>query len=99
MAAPHVAVLKLSDEFAGSGTGEIDGFGGQAGFWSEAVNAAAVVASANVLVLAHFLGDVIGMFDHVALHIDDVKRAVGSEFEANETGGGIGAGNEFAGGF
>ena len=98
-AAPHVVVLELGDEFAGSGAGEVNRFGRQAGFWGEAIDAAAVVARADVLIFPHFFRDVIGMFDDVALHIDHVKRAVGTKLEADEAGGAVGAGDKFAGGF
>ena len=98
-ASPHVVVLELGDEFARRGAREVDRFGGQTAFWSEAIDASAVVARADVLVLAHFFGDVIGMFDDVALHIDHVERAVGAKLEANEASGAVGAGDEFARGF
>src|SRR4051794_38903562 len=71
----------------------------QSGLRRDAVNSAAIVARADVDALADFFRNVIGMLDHIALHIDEVKRAVRAEFKAGEARGTVAAGNKFAIGF
>ncbi len=62
-------------------------------------DATAIGSGADVLFLADACGDVIGVFDDLAVHVEEVEGAIGAHFEADRAEAGILAGDEFAMGF
>ena len=58
-----------------------------AGAWEpcgdDAINAPAVVAGSQIRALAQLLGHPLGVLDDLAVHIDDVERAVGTDFQVH----------------
>ena len=56
---------------------------GQSSLGSDPVNASAILPGANVELRLHFLRDVVRVLDHIALHIDQIERAVRTQFDAD----------------
>lgn len=81
--APGIEIGEVLDELCGCATGGGRTGSGQSGFGCDSVDAASLLAGAEFELLAHTGWDVVGMFDDVPLHIDQVEGTVGPGFKSD----------------
>lgn len=99
-APPGIAMAQKRDQQLVLSQIEGDGWGGAirvAG--SDPPDASAVGSGADVLLFADPFRDVVGVFDDLPMHVEEVEGAVGAHFKADGAEVGIAAGDEFAMGF
>src|SRR5205085_1645013 len=98
VAPPAVGAFQFGDERRGGHRVEADEGGGTAAFGIDAVDAAAIIAIAEEA--GHFFGaagrEPFGVFDHVAVHVDDPEGAVGAHAGHHGAAPGVLGGEELA---
>src|SRR5262245_48759264 len=80
---PAIGAGEEDDEFGGGSGGELGWFGKSELVRREAVETTAVVAAGEVELGLDVVGDRPGVFDRLAIHVEDGQRAVGGVDEVN----------------